>query len=454
MVSVDLTLYSVLRVSRHATDAQIRGAYRLRALATHPDKGGNEEEFLKVVEAFEILSDLRKRQKYDEDLQRTGSQDGRHQESQAAAAAAAADTFGLPDLGKTEPNQQPVEGWSSTEETQRAKALWLELLEKPIPERKEHLRTLSCRTAEVLLIFAKAQFRGAPVVAGPGAPQDCGNALLAATPEVPDAKRAKLDGPRGCFARGSRAHVCLQRLKVCTGASEDLSEAINWHILLVRVKQLFDEQIACGKTFPSAVRHSVQTALAEASGQSDPRLRFVTECTVEDEVLFTPVSWDLEVALRQNQELSNLLEQGAARSKLLEAIGHMVAASQAAEVEQRALIDELEQHIFTFRKLLRWRSGSRPAGVNASLSQVVGPSFWGDKGAPSSTVSALCYAELWHQKAAGLEPLCRGPRRRRQDEALKDLETLQVAQSKGGDAAARAEAKRLYEESLRSSMLS
>ena len=36
---------------------------------------------------------------------------------------------------------------------------------------QEHLRTLSCRTAEVLLIFAKAQFRGAPVVAGPGAPQ-------------------------------------------------------------------------------------------------------------------------------------------------------------------------------------------------------------------------------------------------------------------------------------------
>ena len=48
MVPVDLTLYSVLRVSRHATDAQIRGAYRLRALATHPDKGGNEEEFLKA----------------------------------------------------------------------------------------------------------------------------------------------------------------------------------------------------------------------------------------------------------------------------------------------------------------------------------------------------------------------------------------------------------------------
>lgn len=42
----------------------------------------------------------------------------------------------------------------------------------PMCKRQEHLQTLSCRTAEVLLTFARAQFRGAPVVAGPGAPQD------------------------------------------------------------------------------------------------------------------------------------------------------------------------------------------------------------------------------------------------------------------------------------------
>lgn len=45
--------------------------------------------------------------------------------------------------------------------------------------------------------------------------------------------------------------------------------------------------------------------------------------------------------------------------------------------------------------------------------------------------------------------MCRGPRRQRQDEALRDLEALQAAQSKGGDAAAKAEAKQLYETSLR-----
>ena len=71
------TLYSVLGVSRHADNSQIRQAYRHLALATHPDKGGSAGEFLKVVEAFEVLSDAQKRATYDEDLHRTGSQDGR-----------------------------------------------------------------------------------------------------------------------------------------------------------------------------------------------------------------------------------------------------------------------------------------------------------------------------------------------------------------------------------------
>ena len=71
------TLYSVLGVNRHADNTQIRQAYRHLALATHPDKGGSAGEFLKVVEAFEVLSDAQKRATYDEDLQRTGSQDGR-----------------------------------------------------------------------------------------------------------------------------------------------------------------------------------------------------------------------------------------------------------------------------------------------------------------------------------------------------------------------------------------
>ena len=51
--------YEVLGVSWDASDATIRSAYRKRALATHPDKGGHSDVFLLVVEAFEVLSDLK-----------------------------------------------------------------------------------------------------------------------------------------------------------------------------------------------------------------------------------------------------------------------------------------------------------------------------------------------------------------------------------------------------------
>ena len=43
------SLYKALGVASAATDADIRTAYRRRALATHPDKGGSAEAFRLVV---------------------------------------------------------------------------------------------------------------------------------------------------------------------------------------------------------------------------------------------------------------------------------------------------------------------------------------------------------------------------------------------------------------------
>ena len=58
--------YDILRISREASEADIRGAYRRRALQTHPDKGGDEEEFKRVGAAYAVLSDEAKRSEYDE----------------------------------------------------------------------------------------------------------------------------------------------------------------------------------------------------------------------------------------------------------------------------------------------------------------------------------------------------------------------------------------------------
>ena len=65
-------LYAILNVSRDASPEEVTKAYRKLAFVFHPDKhqsqdlkDGAQEAFSKLQEAYEILSDERKRQIYD-----------------------------------------------------------------------------------------------------------------------------------------------------------------------------------------------------------------------------------------------------------------------------------------------------------------------------------------------------------------------------------------------------
>ncbi|KAI0986625.1 hypothetical protein GJ496_002810 [Pomphorhynchus laevis] len=61
--------YSILGISKTATEDEIRKAYRKLALKYHPDKcreSNAEEKFKAVAEAYEVLSDKRKRNIYDQ----------------------------------------------------------------------------------------------------------------------------------------------------------------------------------------------------------------------------------------------------------------------------------------------------------------------------------------------------------------------------------------------------
>lgn len=62
--------YQVLGVTKNATDAEIKKAYRKLALQHHPDRNRgdktSEEKFKEVTKAYEVLSDPQKKQAYDQ----------------------------------------------------------------------------------------------------------------------------------------------------------------------------------------------------------------------------------------------------------------------------------------------------------------------------------------------------------------------------------------------------
>ena len=73
--------YAVLGVPKDSSQEDIKKAYRKNALKFHPDKNkadDAEEKFKEIAEAYEVLSDEDKRQKYD----RYG-EDGLHPSRQA-----------------------------------------------------------------------------------------------------------------------------------------------------------------------------------------------------------------------------------------------------------------------------------------------------------------------------------------------------------------------------------
>ena len=63
--------YKILGITKDSNQIQIRKAFRELALQYHPDKNKNSEEskekFMEIVQAYEVLSDVKARKRYDFD---------------------------------------------------------------------------------------------------------------------------------------------------------------------------------------------------------------------------------------------------------------------------------------------------------------------------------------------------------------------------------------------------
>ncbi len=60
-----MNYYNVLGINKTASQDEIKRAFKKAAMKHHPDRGGNEETFKHVTEAYEILGNAEKRQEYD-----------------------------------------------------------------------------------------------------------------------------------------------------------------------------------------------------------------------------------------------------------------------------------------------------------------------------------------------------------------------------------------------------
>ncbi len=58
--------YKTLGVGRGASDDEIKKAFRRLAHEHHPDKGGNQDKFKEINEAYQVLGDAKKREQYNQ----------------------------------------------------------------------------------------------------------------------------------------------------------------------------------------------------------------------------------------------------------------------------------------------------------------------------------------------------------------------------------------------------
>jgi len=56
--------YKILGVARNASKEEIKKAFRELAHKYHPDKGGDPARFKEINEAYQVLSDDKKRAEY------------------------------------------------------------------------------------------------------------------------------------------------------------------------------------------------------------------------------------------------------------------------------------------------------------------------------------------------------------------------------------------------------
>jgi curved DNA-binding protein CbpA len=75
MVAIRGNYYAILGISPEVSDEEVKTRFNELFLEKHPDKGGSEEEFKQINNAYEALGNPHRRLKYDLSLLRKSARD-------------------------------------------------------------------------------------------------------------------------------------------------------------------------------------------------------------------------------------------------------------------------------------------------------------------------------------------------------------------------------------------
>ena len=73
---LERAFYDILDLKKDCDSKDIKKAFKKAALSAHPDKGGTDELFQMVNEAYNTLNDPVQRAEYDRDIKKFAMKDG------------------------------------------------------------------------------------------------------------------------------------------------------------------------------------------------------------------------------------------------------------------------------------------------------------------------------------------------------------------------------------------